>query len=162
LSARPAIIASVVPDGGVFEILFIAIVFFCIIFLAYAVTRIVAKRAAGRMKSRHMEVVDNLAVGADSQLLIVKAGEEIFLAAKSQKQLPLLTKLQLTPEEIAEAAAGSPGLAASFRRILESKLGRPGGGQAGGGGAGVFRDNIDRIKGFSDAPNKDKERTNIV
>ena len=110
--------------GGVFEILFILIVFFCILFLAYVVTRFIAKRSSGRMKSRYIEIVDSLGIGADAQLLIVKAGGEFFLAAKSQKQISLLTKLELTADALQDGANGAPNFADSFRAVLESKLSR--------------------------------------
>ncbi|MCL2058740.1 MAG: flagellar biosynthetic protein FliO [Oscillospiraceae bacterium] len=110
--------------GGIFEILFILIVFVCILFLAYVATRFIAKRASGRMKSRHIEIVDTLSVGADAQLLVVKVGGEVFLASKSQKQISLLTKLALTSLDIQESAAQTPGFADSFRTVLEGKLSR--------------------------------------
>ena len=158
--------------GGVFEILFILIVFFCILFLAYISTRFVAKRSSGRMKSRYIEIVDSLGVGADTQLLIVKAGGEFFLAAKSQKQISLLTKLALTADELQDVANSAPNFADSFRAVLEGKLARVRGKRGGdaaadeeegnvrtgaaddsGGESGAntrtsatFRENIDRIK----------------
>ena len=116
--------ASSVWGGGIFEILFILIVFVCILFLAYVVTRFIAKRSSGRLKSRHMEVVDSLAVGADSQLLIIKAGDEYFLTSKTQKQIVMLAKLALTAEDTQDSAVRSTGFADSFRSVLESKLSR--------------------------------------
>jgi len=170
--------AGSVWDRGIFEILFIFIVFFCILFLAYFVTRFVAKRAAGRLKSRYIEVVDSLAVGADAQILIIKAGEELFLAAKSQKQITLLTKLALSPSDVQDAAPQSAGFAENFRSVLEGKLGRalPQGFKTGRDkpeppkGAdesrGNFRGNIGRIKELTErgderpaAPDDDPERS---
>jgi len=138
--------------GGVFEILFILIVFICILFLAYIVTRFVANRAVGRLRSRHMEVVDTLAIGGDSQLMVVKIGGEYLLISKSQKLLTFLTKLELTPEELEEAAAQPAGFAENFRTVLEGKLGLPPKRQLKNSQAygESFRDNIDKIKNYSD------------
>ena len=135
--------------GGAVEIVFILIVFFCILLLAYAVTRFIAKRVAGRLKSRYLEVIDTLAVGADAQLLIVKAGEEIFLAAKSQKHISLLSKLDLDIEDTREGAGPAPGFAESFRTVLEGKLSL-----VRNKSTGVFRDNIEKIKDISDMTEK--------
>ena len=142
--------------GGIFEILFLLLVFICILFLAYVVTRFVARRSVGRIKSRHIEIIDTLAVGADAQLMVIKAGGEYFLASKSQKLLTIFSKLELTPEDVREAAVQTGGFAGGFRSILESKLGfaqprqqpRPG---------ADFRGNIGRIKGFSETPEDDRE-----
>jgi len=175
-SANPQNAAGGAWGGGVFEILFILIVFICILFLAYFATRFVAGRASGRLKSRHIEIVDTLAAGVDAQFMIVRAGGELFLAAKSQKRLALLTKLEMTPAEAAAGAAGAPGFAESFRNILEGKLSRARPRQKEGaaesaaenaaegasandaGKSEIFRMNLDRIKDFSDATEKDKEQ----
>lgn len=112
-------------DGGALEIFFILIVFFGILLMAYYFTRFMAKRSAGRMKSRYMEVVDIIGIGAESQILLIKAGGEFFLISKTQKQLALLTKLEMKPEDLQEDAAKAPfGLADGFRAVLEGKLGR--------------------------------------
>jgi flagellar protein FliO/FliZ len=146
--AGPSGAAPASWGGGIFEIFFILIVFFCILFLAFVVTRFVAKRAGGRLRSRRMEVMDTLAIGADAQLLIIKAGAEYFLAAKSQKQLSLLTKLELSDADFAEEEERVPGFAGGFRSILEGKLSRS---LPQTGGAGVFRGNIDKLKGYSES-----------
>jgi len=142
--------------GGIFEILFLLLVFVCILFLAYVVTRFFASRSVGRMKSRHIEIVDTLAIGADAQIMVIKAGDEYFLASKSQKQLSIFSKLELTPDDVREAAAQTGGFAGGFRSILEGKLGlaqprrqtRP---------DADFRGNIGRIKGFSEEPGADRD-----
>ena len=139
--------------GGVFEILFILIIFICILFLAYVVTRFVAGRASARYKSRHIEVLDTLSIGADAQLVIFKIGGEFFLASKSQKQFSVFSKLDLAAADFDETAAQTAGFAESFRSVLESKLGlplqkRPP--QSGRRPADVkFRESIDRIKDLS-------------
>jgi len=121
-----AAVAAVSPawDGGVFEILFILIVFICILFLAYIVTRFIGKRSSGRLKSRYMEVVDTLGIGAETQLLIVKVGGELFLTSKNQKQISQLVKLEMTAGDLQEETNRLPGFAESFRSVLESKLSR--------------------------------------
>jgi flagellar biogenesis protein FliO len=111
-------------EGGFLEIVFLLVVFCCVLFLAYIITRQVAKRASGRMKSRYMEVVDTLAVGAEAQLFIVKAGDEFFLISKSQKHLSMLTKLDITPGVLNAAPGKAQGFAENFRAVLESKLSR--------------------------------------
>jgi len=149
--------------GGFFEILFVLLVFVCILFLAYIVTRLVAKRASGRLKSRHIEVMDTLAIGADAQFLIIKIGDELFLTAKSQKQLTLLTKLEITPETLEENAARAPGFAGGFRAVLESKLGfpHPRVREDKPPGAG-FHGNIDKLKRYAAPPGDFPESFNGV
>ena len=135
---RAAFGTSLLANGGAFEFIFILIVFFCILFLAYLTAKIFAKRASGRLKGRYIEIVETLAVGADAQLLVVKAGAELFLVSKSQKQLTFLTKLELTPEEAEEGGAvAPPGFIGSFKAVLEGRLSRneskSGSGNSGGG-----------------------------
>ena len=110
-------------SGGVFEFFFILIVFVCILLLTYFVTKFAARRASGRLKSKYIEVVDTLSLGPDARLLILKVGDELFLASKSQKQLALLTKLEMAPGDVQEDAAHAHGFAESLRSVLESKLG---------------------------------------
>ena len=124
LSDSPAAPATSYLGGGALEFIFILIVFFCILLAAYAVTRLVGRRAGGRMKSRLIEVVDTLGIGADAQLLVVKVGDELFLASKSQKNVALLTKLELTPGAAGAFADRAPGFAGGFRAVLEGKLSR--------------------------------------
>ena len=123
--------------GGAFEILFFIIVFFCILALAYLAAKFVGKRASGRMRGRLLEIVDTLAVGADAQILVVKAGSELFLVSRSAKQISFLTKLDLKPDEIAENEAAAPlSFTESFKAVLESRLSRSDRPKSGNGGGG--------------------------
>ena len=126
MSDEAAPLISPPRGGGVLEILFLLIVFFLIVVSAYFVTRFVAGRASGRFKSRHMEVVDTLGLGADAQLLLVKAGAEFFLVSKSQKHISLVTKLENAPELTEANAVPAQGFAGGFRAVLEGKLSRAG------------------------------------
>ena len=117
-----AVLAALPPGGGALEILSLICVFIFIVFLAYAVTRFAAKRASGRLKGRHMEVVDTLAVGVDAQLLLVKAGECYFLLCKSQKQLTLLTKVDGPILSQPEGAEREQSFAESLKAVFEGKL----------------------------------------
>ncbi|MDR1440666.1 MAG: flagellar biosynthetic protein FliO [Clostridiales bacterium] len=132
---------------GAGDILLFAIVFCCILFLAYIVSKLVGKRAQQHGRSRHIEVVDSLFVGADAQLVIVRAADEYFLISKSAKRLEMLAKLDIAAEEaaaLAGAEAGA-GFAESFKSLLEKKLSMAARRQ-GGGAPGVFRGNIERIR----------------
>jgi flagellar biogenesis protein FliO len=113
-------------DYGVFEFFFIAIVFICILALAYFFTRFIAGRASGRMKSRYMQIVDVLAFGTGAQFLLLKIGGGLYLAAKSQKQVTQLIKLDLKPEDLPSESNGTPGFAENFKHVLEGKIGLAG------------------------------------
>ena len=108
--------------GGALEILFFLLIFAAILFLAYITTKIVAKNSGIRAKSKYMEVVDRLDFGTNSQLLILRVGNESFLVSKTAKGVEFLTKL------------GSGSSDAEAR--LNDGGGSDGGGAGGGGGLG--------------------------
>ena len=98
----------------------------CVVLLAYFATRLTARRASQRLKSRCMEVVDTLGVAPDAQIVLVRAGGEYFLLAKAQKQLTFLAKLEAEPEGARAEAAKPFGFAGGFRAALESGLAKVG------------------------------------
>jgi flagellar biogenesis protein FliO len=154
-AVAPAPALAYASLSGVGELFLFVVIFCCILFLAYAATKLVAKRSAARGRSKHIEVIDSMFVGTDAQLLIVKAAGEYFLISRSAKKLDMLAKLEVGEEGLRQAADASAaggaaaGFTASFKSLLEQSLSRgQRGGQGGGqgGGSGVFRGNIDRIR----------------
>ena len=126
-------------DGGsgALEMFFFLFMFAAILFLAYFTTKIVAKKTGIRARSKYMEVIDRLDFGANSQLFILRAGNECFLVSKTQKELNVLTKVSLdgllteadagarAEAEIGfgmERRAASSGDRRDFRAILEKHL----------------------------------------
>lgn len=82
-------------------ILVLAIVFW----LAWYVTRFVAKRSGARSAGRFMRVVDRLALGADKSLLLVKIGRQYSVIGMSGHEMRLIRTLDETETEAFDAAA---------------------------------------------------------
>ena len=98
-------------------------VFACILFLVYITTRFVAKKTGAGYKGRHIEVVEAVSVAADKQLLLVRAGGQFFLIAKTSKGLEILSELELEADAAPEAAdAGAEGT--GFKGVFDKYLKR--------------------------------------
>jgi flagellar biogenesis protein FliO len=153
MPAMPAVPAMAVMAGGSgpLDIIAFAVIFVAILLMAYGASKLVGKRAAARMKSRHMEVVDSLSLGQDAHVYLLKAAGELFLVAKSAKSLSMLTKLK--PAD----GAGADGAGAAGAADGAGAAGEPatGAGVAGAsaGAAGIascFSDEAQLKPGFAD------------
>lgn len=82
-------------------ILVLAVVFW----LAWYVTRFIAKRSGAKSAGRFMRVVDRLALGADKSLLLVKIGRQYSVIGMSGHEMRLIRTLDETETEAFDAAA---------------------------------------------------------
>jgi flagellar biosynthetic protein FliO len=82
-------------------ILVLAIVFW----LAWYVTRFIAKRSGAKSAGRFMRVVDRLALGADKALLLVKIGRQYSVIGMSGHEMRLIRTLDETETAAFDAAA---------------------------------------------------------
>ena len=81
----------------VLQLVFGLVLFAGILYLSYAATKYLAKRLSPDGRSgRNMKIIESLAIGKDSCLLIVKAGEKILLLGNSG-----------TPENLATSSNSS-------------------------------------------------------
>ena len=92
-----------------------------VLVLAYLFTRYVAGRGQGggpsRLGKRMLTILDQVAVGKDQRLLLVRAGETYYFLGVTQGSITCLEKL--TAEE-AEAWMGAPKM--GFQEALHSVL----------------------------------------
>jgi flagellar protein FliO/FliZ len=70
-----------------------------VLLLAWLCSRFLGKRMAYRTKSKYMNVVDQITVGQDRQVVILKVKDETFLVGSSPAGIELLTKLEGEYEE---------------------------------------------------------------
>lgn len=69
------------------------LVFVLILLLAYACSRYLGKTWQHSSAARYMEVIDQLAVGQDRLLLIVKINDKNYLMSSSSQGVSILTEL---------------------------------------------------------------------
>jgi flagellar biogenesis protein FliO len=75
----------------VLQLVFGLVLFAGILYLSYAATKYLAKRLSPDGRSgRNMKIIESLAIGKDSCLLIVKAGEKILLLGKTAGSISLV------------------------------------------------------------------------
>ncbi|MGP8310479.1 FliO/MopB family protein [Enterocloster aldenensis] len=98
------------------KILFYLIVLIVVLFLSYHTTRILGRGMSLKQRSAGMQVLDQMTVGRDSFLLVVKVQEEILLLGVSPAGITRLEKLD-TYETLAPAET-TP----DFAAVLTSRL----------------------------------------
>mgnify|MGYP002588675078 FL=1 len=98
-----------------------------VLVLAYLFTRYVAGRGQGggpsRLGKRMLTILDQVAVGKDQRLLLVRAGETYYFLGVTQGSITCLEKL--TAEEAEAWMGGADGAAApkmGFQEALHSVL----------------------------------------
>ncbi len=68
--------------------------FLCVLLLAYCCSRFLGKGFSKASSGRNMKVIEQLRLGTDKQLLILKVREHTYLIGVSQAGLQLLTELE--------------------------------------------------------------------
>ena len=99
-----------------------------VLVLAYLTTRLVGTRLAGRVsggsRGRHLKVVEQISVGQESKLLLVRLEEHCLLLGVTQQGVTCLK--ELSPEEVAAWQEGEDGETLlpgpSFREQLQQLL----------------------------------------
>ena len=120
---------------NVLTLLGMLVMVFAILVLAYFATRSMAKFKMGRMKlpsggnDGHMEVLDQLPLGADMRLVLVRTGSRFLLLGLSAAGISLLA--ELSEEEAAnwledksrreEEKSNHPSFRDSFIEVLKTR-----------------------------------------
>ena len=112
------------------KILFYLIVLILVLFLAYHTTRILGRGMSLKQRSAGMQVLDQMAVGRDSFLLVVKVQEEILLVGVSPAGITRLEKLDTY--ETLEPAEAPPDFVAVLTSQLKARKNRDDEGKRGG------------------------------
>ena len=111
---------------AVLKVLFYLIVLILVLILAYVTTRMLGRGMNGRQQSGDMKILDRLAVGRDSYLMIVDVQGRILLVGVSPAGITRLEELETYERK--SPAEVSPDFASVFTEQLKTlvkKDGRP-------------------------------------
>lgn len=84
----------------IMKLIYGLIVFACLIFLAYVVTRYIAQKASSTMQSKHMKVIEWVSLGMDKSIYLIKVGKENIIVSVSGKNIQYLKQVELEDEDI--------------------------------------------------------------
>ena len=104
------------------KIFFYLVVLILVLVLAYYTTRILGRGIYGKQESKHMQVLDRMAVGRDSYLLVVRIQDRILLMGVSPSGIVRLEELDTYDKK--NPAEDPPDFAGVFREQIKSCLGR--------------------------------------
>ena len=79
--------------ADIVKILFYIIAFIGVLFAAYYSCRFLSSARCGLLKSKHMSVLDRLALSRDKSLVIVKVGGRFMLISISGEGVSLISEL---------------------------------------------------------------------
>ena len=119
----------------VIHLLWAILVVVAVLVLAYAFTRFVAGRAGGRFhyRGRRITVLEQVPVGRDQKILLVKLGEGFYFLGSAQGTISCLT--QVSPEEVERwrledeaqsQTAASLGFREALRKVMDQRKDRGG------------------------------------
>jgi len=86
------------------QLLGYVLIFGSILYLAYIATRLVGKKTSASMQSRHMQVIEQISLGLDRRLLLIRVGSEYFVFLCGKKEFKQVARVNLDQEEIQEQA----------------------------------------------------------
>jgi flagellar protein FliO/FliZ len=104
-----------------FELAGYVLVFGAILYLAYIAARLVGKKTSASMQSRHMQVIEQISLGLDRRLLLIRVGSEYFVFLCGKKEFRQVARVNLDKEEILEQAEekSSDSPVFDFRQIFD-------------------------------------------
>ncbi len=82
-------------EDSYLQLMGVLLIFGSILFLAYIAARFIGKRASASMKSKHMQVIEQLSLGLDKRLLLIRVGSEHFLFLLGKKEFKQVAKIKL-------------------------------------------------------------------
>ncbi len=104
-----------------FELAGYVLIFGAILYLAYIASRIVGKKTSASMQSRHMQVIEQISLGLDRRLLLIRVGSDYFVFLCGKKEFKQVARVNLDKEEIQEQAEekSSDSPVFDFRQIFD-------------------------------------------
>lgn len=106
------------------ELLGVVLIFGSILFLAYVAAKYVGKKAAGAMKSKHMQVIEQISLGLDKRLVLVRVGTDYFLFLSGKREFKMVARVM--PDKAAELEQHEDNTSDEpvfdFRRILNKYI----------------------------------------
>lgn len=104
---------------SVFQALLYLIGFSALLFLAYVTTRYVGRRQSNAMKSKNINVVETVMLGADKRLHLVKAGKDYLLIASTSKSVSFLSRVDMEESVDEEVTPLDADIRFDFKSIFE-------------------------------------------
>lgn len=105
------------------QLVFGLVLFAGILYLSYAATKYLVKRLSPDGRSgRNMKIIESLAIGKDSCLLIVKAGEKILLLGKTAGSISLVSELSADEIATAQETSAQSGQQMTFAEALKINI----------------------------------------
>jgi flagellar protein FliO/FliZ len=112
--------------NSVLELLGIILIFCCVLYLAYVASRFVGKKFSTTGKAKHIQVVEQIGIGLDRQLLLIRAGTDHYLFVSSKKELKMVAKVAINDDnvdmEVATQSEEASGRNFDFRQIFDKYL----------------------------------------
>lgn len=103
------------------QLLGYVLIFGAILYLAYIAARLVGKKTSASIQSRNMQVVEQISLGLDRRLLLIRVGSEYFVFLCGKKEFKQVARVNLDKDEIQEQeevkSTDSPVF--DFRQIFE-------------------------------------------
>lgn len=92
-----------------------------VLLLAWWCSRLLGKQWAKTSGSRNIKLLEQIQVGQNQRIILLKAGEEHYLIGVSQAGIQLISKLdgEFEAAELSEMPAGTQ---VSFRELMEKHL----------------------------------------
>lgn len=105
--------------GDILSIVGTLLMLICVLVLAYCMSRFLGKRLAHVSSStnRNMRVIEQLGLGTNGQLLLVKVREDTYLIGVNQAGFQMLGHMEGEFEEI--SPAGKTGISSAFGQMLK-------------------------------------------
>ncbi|HHY23905.1 MAG TPA: flagellar biosynthetic protein FliO [Clostridiaceae bacterium] len=106
-------------DFNFFYMLGIIVIFSSILFLTYVTTKYLAGKAGKITKGKHLNIIENVALGKDRYLHLIKVENEFMLIASSGKGIEFLSWVNIDNYVQSTDNIQTP---FSFKNILEKKV----------------------------------------
>lgn len=104
-----------------FQILWGVVVFSCMLFLLYVVTKYIGTKVGKVMKGKIINIVETINLGMDKQIHLIKVGEQFILISSSGRNISFLTNVQMDGYEYNEKVDTSKN-AFDFKAFFEKYL----------------------------------------
>ena len=108
----------------VLELLGIILIFCCVLYLAYVASRLLV--VFHNREGKHIQVVEQIGIGLDRQLLLIRAGTDHYLFVSSKKELKMVAKVAINDDnvdmEVATQSEEASGRNFDFRQIFDKYL----------------------------------------
>lgn len=106
-------------DFNVFYMLGITVIFSSVLFLTYVTTKYLAGKAGKITKGKYLNIIENVTLGKDRYLHLIKVGNEFILIASSGKGIEFLSCVNIDNYVQSTDNTQTP---FSFKNIFEEKI----------------------------------------